>query len=60
MPASANDLADALIRMFGQAAVRQARANAASNAQAGDHAGEKMWLAVANIVTARLAAPGPQ
>lgn len=58
MPASANDLADALIRMFGRDAVRQARENAASNALAGDHASEKMWLGVADIVTAKLVAPG--
>lgn len=58
MAASANDLADALIRMFGQGAVRQARENAASNALAGDHASAKMWLGVADVVTVKLAAPG--
>ena len=58
MPASPTDLADALIRMFGQGAVRQARENAASNALAGDHASERMWLGVADIVTAKLVTPG--
>jgi hypothetical protein len=58
MPASATDLADALIRMFGQGALRQARENAASNARAGDAAGEKMWLGVADIVTTKLGTPG--
>lgn len=56
MSASPTDLADALIRMFGQGAVRQARDNAASNARAGDAASEKMWLAVAAIVTDKLSA----
>jgi hypothetical protein len=53
MITSANDLAEALIRMFGRDAARQARENAASNAKAGDSASEKMWLAVAEIVTAK-------
>ncbi|HEX4273065.1 MAG TPA: hypothetical protein VHZ32_16860 [Rhizomicrobium sp.] len=56
MSASPTDLADALIRMFGQGAVRQARDNAASNARAGDVSSEKMWLAVAAIVTDKLSA----
>ena len=50
------DLAEALIRMFGRDALRQARENAASNARAGDTASEKMWLGVAEIVNARQAA----
>jgi len=56
MTASPIDLADALIRMFGQGAVRQARENAVSNARAGDAASEKIWLAVADIVTVKLSA----
>jgi len=54
MPTSTNDLADALIRMFGREAVRQARENAASNARAGDDAGAKMWLEVADMVPQKL------
>ena len=50
------DLAEALIRMFGRDALRQARENAASNARAGDTVSEKMWLGVAEIVIARQAA----
>ena len=59
MTSSHNDLADALIRMFGRDAVRQARENAASNAKAGDTASEKMWLSVADAVTIKLASPRP-
>ena len=58
MATSPNDLADALIRMFGRDAVRQARENAASNARAGDHAGEKMWQDVAGIVAGKLLLSG--
>ena len=64
MPTTIHDLADALIRMFGRDAPRQARENAASNAKAGDEASAQMWLAVGEIVSARLnrsgAAPPPQ
>jgi hypothetical protein len=56
MAASANDLADALIRMFGCHAAHQARENAASNARAGDAASEKMWLGVADLVGVKLSA----
>ena len=49
-----NDLADALIRIFGREAAQQARENALSNGQAGDSAGKKMWLSVAAIVIAKL------
>lgn len=62
MPTS-HDLAEALIRMFGRDAARQARENAASNAQAGDSASAKMWQSVAEIVNeklARLAKPAPR
>jgi hypothetical protein len=55
MTTSPSDLAEALIRMFGRDAARQARENAASNAQAGDSASARMWLAVADIVTAKMA-----
>jgi len=51
---SPNDLADALIRMFGRNAAQQARDNALSNGQAGDSASKQMWLGVAAIVTAKL------
>jgi hypothetical protein len=51
---SPNDLADALIRIFGREAAEQARENALSNGQAGDSASKKMWLGVAAIVTAKL------
>ena len=51
---SPNDLADALIRIFGREAAQQARENALSNGQAGDSASKKMWLGVAAIVTAKL------
>jgi|GEM_PF-6453689 hypothetical protein len=56
MPTS-HDLAEALIRMFGRDAVRQAKENAASNAQAGDSASAKMWQSVAEIVSQKLARP---
>ena len=52
---SAHDLAEALIRMFGRDAVRQAKENAASNAQAGDSVSAKMWQGVADIVSKKLA-----
>jgi hypothetical protein len=52
--ATPNDLADALIRMFGRNAAEQARENALSNGQAGDSASKQMWLGVAAIVTAKL------
>jgi hypothetical protein len=55
MTTSPNDLAEALIRMFGRDAARQARENAASNSQAGDAVSARMWLAVADIVTAKMA-----
>ena len=55
MTTSPNDLTEALIRMFGRDAARQARENAASNAQAGDAVSARMWLAVADIVTAKMA-----
>ena len=55
MTTSPTDLAEALIRMFGRDAGRQARENAASNAKAGDGISEKMWLAVADIGTDKLA-----
>ena len=54
MPITADDLAEALIRMFGGDAARQARENAASNAQAGDETSARMWLAVADSVMAKL------
>lgn len=54
MPNS-NDLAEALIRMFGRDAIRQAKENAASNAQAGDSVSAKMWQSVAEIVSEKLA-----
>lgn len=44
------DLAQALVRIFGRDAVRQARENAASNAKAGDGVSEKMWLGVVEIL----------
>ena len=43
--------------MFGRDAVRQAKENAASNAQAGDSASAKMWQSVAEIVSQKLARP---
>jgi hypothetical protein len=58
MPTS-HDLADALIRMFGRDAIRQAKENAQSNAQAGDSASAKMWQSVAEIVTEKLARGTP-
>jgi ubiquinone biosynthesis protein UbiJ len=58
MPTS-HDLAEALIRMFGPGAAQQAKANAASNAQAGDTASAKMWQSVAEIVTEKLARGTP-
>jgi hypothetical protein len=54
MPTS-HDLAEALIRMFGRDAIRQAKENAQSNAQAGDSVSAKMWQNVAEIVTEKLA-----
>jgi hypothetical protein len=54
---SPNDLADALIRIFGREAIQQARDNAASNAQAGDTASEKMWLGVIELLERKLPAP---
>jgi hypothetical protein len=53
MPTS-HDLAEALIRMFGRDAIRQAKENAASNAQAGDSVSAKMWQSVAEIVSEKL------
>ena len=50
-----HDLAEALIRMFGQGAIKQAKENAASNAQAGDSASARMWQSVAEIVSEKLA-----
>lgn len=50
---SETDLADALIHMFGQGALRQAHENAAGNARAGDTVSEKIWLRVAEIVSLR-------
>ncbi|HEX4273064.1 MAG TPA: hypothetical protein VHZ32_16855, partial [Rhizomicrobium sp.] len=50
---SPEHMADVMIRMFGHDAESQARENAASNARAGDSDGEKMWLAVADIVSDR-------
>ena len=47
-------MADVMIRMFGHDAESQARENAASNARVGDSDGERMWLAVANIVSDRV------
>jgi hypothetical protein len=58
MPTS-NDLAEALIRMFGRDAIRQAKANAASNAQAGDRVSAEMWQSVAEIVTEKLMRGAP-
>jgi hypothetical protein len=58
MPTS-HDLAEALIRMFGRDAIRQAKENALSNAQAGDSASAKMWQSVAEIVTEKLARGTP-
>ena len=58
MPTS-HDLAEALIRMFGRDAARQAKENAASNAQAGDSASAKMWQSVAEIVSEKLARAAP-
>ena len=52
--ASQNDLAEALIRIFGQGALRQARENAASNAKAGDMASERVWLGVAELLEHKL------
>ena len=52
---NSHDLAEALIRMFGRDAVRQAKENAASNAQAGDSVSAKMWQGVAEIVSEKLA-----
>ena len=54
MPTS-HDLAEALIRMFGRDAIRQAKENAQSNALAGDSVSAKMWQSVAEIVTEKLA-----
>lgn len=50
---SQEDLAQALVRIFGRDAARQARENAAGNARAGDGASEKMWLGVAEILEGR-------
>jgi hypothetical protein len=50
MTISQQDLAQALVRIFGRDALRQARENAASNAKAGDEDSERMWLAVAEIL----------
>jgi hypothetical protein len=50
-----HDLAEALIRMFGRDAIRQAKENAASNAQDGDTASARMWKSVAEIVSDKLA-----
>ena len=58
MPTTPHDLAEALIRMFGRDAVRQAKENAASNAQAGDAASATMWKGVAEILNERLAHSG--
>jgi hypothetical protein len=51
---SPDDMADVLIRMFGRDAESQARENAASNARAGDSEGQKLWLAVADIISDRV------
>jgi hypothetical protein len=53
MPTS-HDLAEALIRMFGRDAIQQAKANAESNALAGDSVSARMWHSVAEIVTEKL------
>lgn len=53
--ATQDDLAEALLRMFGRDAVRQAKENAMSNAQAGDSASARMWQSVAEIVSEKLA-----
>ena len=55
---SQDDLAQALVRIFGRDAVRQARENAASNARAGNSASEKMWLGVAEILEQKSRAAG--
>ena len=47
------DLAQALVRMFGRDAMRQARENAASNARHGDAASASMWQGVAEILERR-------
>jgi hypothetical protein len=54
MPTSPHDLAEALIRMFGRDAIKQAKENAASNAQDGDTASARMWRSVADIVSEKL------
>ena len=58
MPDS-HDLAEALIRIFGRDAIRQANENAASNAQAGDGVSARMWQGVAAIVSEKLARGAP-
>lgn len=55
---SPDEMADQMIRMFGRDAEDQARANAASNAQAGDSAGQQLWLAVADIISDRMYGKG--
>ena len=45
--------------MFGRDAIRQAKENAASNAQAGDSVSAKMWQSVAEIVSEKLARGTP-
>jgi hypothetical protein len=57
--ASHQDLAEALIRMFGREALRQARENAASNAKAGDTVGEGMWNDVAELLERETPRPAP-
>lgn len=54
MTISQEDLAEALTRIFGRDAIKQAKENAASNIQAGDNASAKMWLGVADILERKL------
>lgn len=51
---SQNDLAEALVRIFGQGALRQARENAASNARAGDIASQRIWQGVVELLERKL------
>lgn len=51
---SQKDLAEALIRIFGRDALRQARENVASNAKAGDMVSERIWQGVVELLEHQL------
>ncbi|HEY2009434.1 MAG TPA: hypothetical protein VGH23_10625 [Rhizomicrobium sp.] len=54
---SRHDLAEALIRICGRDALRQARENAVSNAKAGDTVSERVWREVAELLERETSRP---